>query len=239
MMKYIITLFAVSITIFKQCLSASGKLIIDNYKVRAISDFQKVCPYVELCSSLSRTASSLDSLCCRPCICSMECGYDCCPDQPERFVIPDVAAQIRQSSCVQASFPENPNVYWDHPDNHIMITACPYKAVGRNLPLENCQRSYNDFEFSEHQNYFQPVSSPGFALPFKNKYCAECHGVSEAEINPWSMLLRCKTFKPLKIEKIQDIPGMQKCVTIVMKNRIWNCVGFIDDRFGLVTGHSK
>ncbi|XP_055943684.1 uncharacterized protein LOC129974920 isoform X1 [Argiope bruennichi] len=132
---------------------------------------------------LARRASFIN----RSCECDNECHSfrDCCIDKAT--LAPLVPRRTVKQSCMTYGGQFKVGVY--------VVDTCPqdYRASTnvRNL----CQEGDESID----PIVAAPVTFVSTGTTFKNRYCAECNGVSASSLVTWLIYLNCETLVPLQI----------------------------------------
>ena len=146
--------------------------------------------------------SSTNYSICPKCECDFECARrgDCCPD---------VFFKFPELRCVNRTIIKGADEHArDQQYSELMVTTCP-KGSDETL-RQKCERNET---ISQLQNF--PVTALShFALTFFNKYCAECHGITD--VHKWSLDINCDVLADFNylsdFEEVISLANRQKCI---------------------------
>ncbi|XP_033761048.1 uncharacterized protein LOC117342867 [Pecten maximus] len=116
---------------------------------------------------------------CPECKCDRQCvtRQDCCPD---------VVFSMPEEECVTTSLLHGRS---NKASNHYIIADCHEKS-SEDLK-DKCTKDYTDIK----SLYFPPVTSAKYAFTFRNKFCAECNGITN--YTEWNIDISCFDFVDL------------------------------------------
>ncbi|KAH3691971.1 hypothetical protein DPMN_191386 [Dreissena polymorpha] len=152
-------------------ISARKKLVLQLRKL-IITKQLETCPYTPLCTN-NATLTHIPCSCCQKCSCdATSCGKEgnCCVDIINDAYF-DVNEDISVSSqqCIAFTFGLKYAYY-----GHFGVTSCPLHVEAKNTRL--CKQTYTQ---SVNLQDITPVYDKKTFTIYRNKYCADCHGLSE------------------------------------------------------------
>ena len=151
--------------------------------------YNKLCPYNNFCESNATNVLKTDQQipCCRPCYCDDDCWIrgNCCPDKEKMPTKPPSEA------CQSATVKRQRNIRMSDADDeeyryitrYYIIRTCPRNEtnkVRRKKCMGKSRVSFEDFIW---------VTGLDNGKIYKNKFCAECHGV--LNYTYWTLMTSC------------------------------------------------
>ena len=143
---------------------------------------------------------------CPPCKCTKDCVTtgDCCPDL--FFSLPEM-------TCVSRT------ILWGTKKKekaylHLMVGKCPVESDVS--LMEKCEK-FNDTFF---RLMYLPVTGNAQPITFKNKFCAECHDVTD--YRPWYLDIEC--------DEVADLNYISSVDELVSQAHNKGCIFQANDR---------
>ncbi|ESO99944.1 hypothetical protein LOTGIDRAFT_158106 [Lottia gigantea] len=148
--------------------------IYDDYESQALEIYRIYCK-----QSCTQEFEELPTKYCELCYCDVACNYygDCCPDY--HYIN---NSKIVDHVCEPTSIPA-------HGLFSKYVTECP-KDFRDGEPLPKCVETSPD-----NWRSMQVVSDPDTNVTYRNKYCAECHGVDSPALK-WDIGIYCERDPP-------------------------------------------
>lgn len=201
---YIVIYLILLIVVPSNCATFNDKVTQTSSNVanvtRLLYQYFLICGRTYFCNpdqfTFTKTSESLQTKICPDCKCDREClkDKDCCPD-----VIFTVPLPVCVSPVV---VPLGHNMQTPHAV--FMINSC----VGNVTDSEWSQKCRkNDIILKTRHIEYPPVTSRQYIQTFKNRFCAECNGVSEYSV--WSLSMECAEFTDFNfLSTYDDILGL-------------------------------
>ncbi|ESO99945.1 hypothetical protein LOTGIDRAFT_158107 [Lottia gigantea] len=146
----------------------------DDYESQALEIYRIYCK-----QSCTQEFEELPTKYCELCYCDVACNYygDCCPDY--HYIN---NSKIVDHVCESTSIPAY-GLYTKY------VTKCPKDFKDGEL-LQKCEQTSPD-----NWRSMQVVSDPDSKVTYRNKYCAECHGVGSPALK-WDISIYCERDPP-------------------------------------------
>jgi hypothetical protein len=207
----------------------------------SVEDFKRLCPYTDMCfdkaqKNVSRRNSFLEYPCCGWCTCEENCGNNCCPDKPERFLDKLEVKELKnaQEQCIYAQLRPY-SITALNGKSYKMVSNCPASYIDHDV-TSKCLREYHDFDFEKGDfKTLMPVSSNLLNVTFKNIFCAICNAASRYDLIFWDTKVECENKKKFSLLHVSEImlklseePFCQ-VMFVPSPSTPWNAVSICED----------
>ena len=176
---------------------------------RLIQDHRAICRLEDSCNDIpSKEYSFSRNPCCKPCSCDKSCFSErtCCPEVLHSFWEVPVELQLE---CLKPAFRTPSKLIHHVIDNAFMIAKCPHNFENKET-AHKCERRNGSMTLEDHI----PLTDVEKTVTFANKYCAECHLVTEDRLATWTVRVECQetvfNFKSID-SLLHDINATNDC----------------------------
>ena len=153
-----------------------------------LNEFQRACPYTNFCQWNATLAFQDDRLapCCKNCSCADDCWIrgNCCPD---KILTADTSTTIKETCKSTSVLKQNKDSFINGDFKlkaHYFVTeSCP-ESVNAELLKKKCNGTA-----AETVVDLTWVSDMNTNKIYRNRHCAECHGVQN--YTSWDLLTDC------------------------------------------------
>ena len=174
-------------------------------------DYNRMCPYTEMCDVLvdvdpSVLGTDTEGPCCGKCECGNDClnTRNCCPDRLPRLLTSGEVKAVYDDpvQCIHAQFRAYDQRRYNG-KSYFMVTRCADDYFDKDV-INNCQLEYEDFDLVNDIPNFLPVTDKTENRTYKNKYCANCNHAFDSNLVYWEA--KIGIFKTdVKIQGLADI----------------------------------